>query len=104
MFPQAKNLAIEVVKVNGNCPTYKVGDQFNITGGYKLTSNIPVCLHALHALTPYYIPLSRGISPYDLGLASINANQNTPDAYIQCHDPEEITGGGSVIFRISITK
>ena len=93
MFSQAKKLAIEVVKEKGYCPTCKVGDQFSITGGDKLISNIPVCLPELHGKTPYYIPLSRGISPYDLGLASKNADQDTKDEYTQCHDPEEITRG-----------
>lgn len=93
MFHQPKKLIIEVFEVNGVCPTYKVGDQFRISEGYKLISNIPVCLHALHALTPYYIPLSRVISPYDLGLATIDADQKSSDAYIQSNDPEGITGG-----------
>ena len=102
MFPQAKKLVIEVAKVKGYCPTYKVGDQFSIVGGYKLISNIPVCLHALHGLTPYYIPLSRGIPPYDLGLAAKDADQDSKDSYTQCHDPEKISGAGNVTFRISI--
>ncbi len=104
MFPQPKTLVIEVVDKNGICPTYRVGDHFRIEDGYKLVSNQPVCLHALQGLTPYYIPLSRGMSPYDLGLAAKDADQSTNEAYFQCHDPEEITGGGSVVFRIQIDE
>jgi uncharacterized repeat protein (TIGR04076 family) len=102
MYPQPKTLVIEVVKKNGICPTYQIGDQFKIDEGYKLVSNQPVCLHALQGLTPYYIPLSRGMSPYDLGLSAKDANHSSKEAYFQCHDPEQITGGGSVIFKIRI--
>lgn len=43
----------------------------------------------------FYIALSRGIAPQELGLAG-------PDkaAYLQCLDPRQITGGGTVIFKI----
>jgi uncharacterized repeat protein (TIGR04076 family) len=102
MFPQPKTLQVEIVEVNGFCPTYQVGDHFKIEDGFKIVSVIPVCMHALQGLTPYYIPLSRGISPYDLGLASKDADQSSRDAFIQCHDPELITGGGSIIFCISV--
>ena len=102
MFPQPKKLTVEVVKVHGECPTYQIGDQFFIEDGYKLNSSKPVCMHALQGLTPYYIPLSRGISPYDLGLTAIEANQSSTDAFIQCHDPVQITGGGNVIFKVRV--
>jgi hypothetical protein len=61
-------------------------------------------MHALQGLMPYYIPLSRGIPPYDLGLAAKDADQYTKDSYFQCHDPEQITGGGNVIIRVRITE
>jgi uncharacterized repeat protein (TIGR04076 family) len=52
-------------------------------------------MHALDSLCPYYLTLSRGISPADLGLAG-------PDgaAYMQCPDPQHLTGGSTVTFRI----
>jgi len=96
MGEQARGLVIEVVDIQGHCPVYRVGDCFQIEGGYKLVSDRPVCMHALQAVCPYYVPLSRGISPTDLGLAG-------PDgaAYVQCLDPQRYTGGGTVTFRIS---
>jgi len=104
MFPQPKKLVIEIIEVKGFCPTYLEGDQFQIVDGYKLVSNRPVCMHALQGLTPYYIPLSRGITPYDLGLAARDADQTSPDSFFQCQDPENITGGGNVIFRVRIAE
>ena len=102
MFPQPKDLKIEIIEVKGHCPTYRVGDHFLIKGGYQIFSNIPICLHGLLGLSPYYIPLSRGISPYDLGLSHQDADQLSPTAYLQCQDPAHITGGSSVVYRISI--
>lgn len=40
--------------------------------------------------------LARGISPVELGLA-----REGEEAYVQCLDPLEHTGGGTVIFKIS---
>jgi uncharacterized repeat protein (TIGR04076 family) len=56
-------------------------------------------MHALQSLVPYYVALSRGVNPMDLGLAG-------PDgaAYVQCLDPQEVTEGGTVVFRIAIDK
>ena len=102
MSPHAKTLSVEITEIRGYCPTYQVGDTFKIEAAYRLISSKPVCMHALQGLTAYYIPLSREISPYDLGLASKDADQSSKEAYIQCHDPEHITGGGSVVFRVSV--
>ena len=46
-------------------------------------------------LAPYYVALSRGMEPADLGLAG-------PDgaAYVQRLDPQHVTGGGRVTFRV----
>jgi uncharacterized repeat protein (TIGR04076 family) len=92
------SLLIEVVEVQGQCPVHRVGDRFHIREGNQLTVEQPVCMHALQSLCPYYVPLSRGIEPADLGLAG-------PDgaAYVQCLDPMRYTGGGTVTFRISKT-
>jgi len=96
MSGQVSDLMIEVVKVQGHCAVYQVGDRFRIEKGWKLIADRPVCMHALQSLCPYYIPLSRGIEPAVLGLAG-------PDgaAYVQCLDPQSYTGGGTVTFRIS---
>jgi len=89
------DLVVEVVEVRGRCPVHRVGDRFVVRQGYRLRADGPLCLHALQSLGPYYIPLSRGIPPADLGLAG-------PDgaAYVQCLDPMDLTGGGTVVFRI----
>jgi uncharacterized repeat protein (TIGR04076 family) len=96
MSERKAELMIEVVEVQGHCPIYRVGDCFHIQEGYQLVSDQPVCMHALGSLRPYYVPLSRGIAPADLGLAG-------PDgaAYVQCLDPQRYTGGGTVTFRIA---
>ncbi len=90
-----QTLQVEVVQVQGHCPVYRAGDGFRIEAGYCLVADRPICLHALQSLNPYYIPLSRGITPAELGLAG-------PDgaAYVQCLDPCHYTGGGTVTFRI----
>ncbi len=89
-------LVIEVVEVQGHCPVYQVGDHFHIQEGYQLMADRPMCMHALQSVSPYYVPLSRGMTPAELGLVG-------PDgaAYVQCPDPQRYTGGGSVTFRIS---
>jgi uncharacterized repeat protein (TIGR04076 family) len=91
---QTYDLVIEVTEVKGHCPVYHVGDRFHIQEGYQLVADQPVCMHGLASLCPYYVALSRGISPADLGLAG-------PDgaAYVQCLDPQRLTSG--VTFRIS---
>ena len=96
MSEQKYDLVVEVVEVKGHCPVYQVGDRFRIQEGYQLVADRPVCFHALGSLCPYYVALSGGISPADLGLAG-------PDgaAYVQCLDPQRLTGGGTVTFRIS---
>ena len=90
------DLLIEVMDIKGHCPVYRKGSAFRIEEGYKLVVEGPICMHSLLSLAPYYVPLSRGIDPAELGLAG-------PDgaAYVRCLDPQEITGGGTVTFRIS---
>jgi len=66
-------LKIKVVKIKGNCPVYNEGDEFHIEDGYKLNSKITLCMHSLASIMPYYIPLSRGISSQELGLAKFGS-------------------------------
>ena len=47
------------------------------------------------SLMPYSVALSRGISPVELGLA-----REGDVAYVQCLDPCERTGGGTVVFAV----
>lgn len=95
MTTQASDLVIEVVAIRGHCPVYRVGDRFQIKEGYQLVAGGPVCMHALQSVSPYYVPLSRGIAPAELGLAGPEDG-----AYVQCLDPQRYTGGGTVTFRI----
>ena len=80
---QPLTLLIQVVDIQGHCPVYKVGDGFHIVDGYRLAADRPLCMHALQSVAPYYVALSRGVNPADLGLAG-------PDgaAYVQCLDPQ----------------
>ena len=47
-------IVVTVKEIRGHCPTYKVGDSFTLKAGYQLVSDIPVCMHALACLMPYY--------------------------------------------------
>lgn len=96
MSELGRTLLIEVVEVQGQCPVYHVGDHFHIQDGYKLAADHLVCMHALQSVCPYYVPLSRGISPADLGLAGADGA-----AYVHCLDPRGYTGGGTVTFRVT---
>ncbi len=89
-----QDLEIQVVEVKGQCPVYRVGDKFRILEGYKLRAERPVCLHGLTALMPYYVALSHGTPPRELGLGDDDT------AYLQCLDPYQRTGGGTVVFAV----
>ena len=96
------NLEIKVKEITGVCPVYKVGDQIILEEGYKINlskSSKTICMHSLSSLMPYYVALSKGILPKDLGLAK-EGNK----AFIQCLDPCKYTGGGTVIFEIQTRK
>lgn len=95
----AKDLVIEVVEIKGRCPVYSLGFKFWIKEGFKLYTESPLCMHSVSAIIPYYVALSRGIDPVSLGLSQ---KENT--AYVQCLDPCEYTGGGTVVFAILLPK
>jgi len=90
------DLLITVMQVKGNCPIYKAGDSFKILHGFKLIAKKPICMHSLASLMPYYIALSRGLLPEELGLS-----RGDDAAYLQCLDPCDYTSGGTVVFRIT---
>jgi uncharacterized repeat protein (TIGR04076 family) len=96
MPKKACTLRVEAVEIQGHCPVYEVGQHFLLKEGYKLVADLPVCMHALQCLCPYYVALSRGTDPAELGLAGSDGA-----AYVQCLDPQRYTGGGTVTFRIS---
>lgn len=91
------DLVITVKEIKGRCPTYKLGDTFTLKAGYQLVSDIPVCMHALAALMPYYNVL-RVSEPAQWGL---ECREDKTKAYIQCPDPVGYTDGGTVVFEIT---
>ena len=92
-------IVVKVKDIKGHCPVYKVGDSFALKAGYQLVSEIPVCMHGLSSLMPYYNAL-RVSEPRVWGLDSKDQGDKTK-AYIQCSDPVSYTGGGTVTFEIS---
>ena len=93
------DLIVKVKEIKGTCPVYSLGDTIIIREGYILDTknSSQVCMHSMASLMPYYVALSKGISPQALGLSATSGDR----AYIQCLDPCEITNGGTVIFEIS---
>ena len=91
------DLVVTVKEIKGHCPTYKLGDSFTLKAGYQLVSDIPVCMHALAALMPYYNAL-RVSEPAQWGL---EGKDDKTKAYIHCPDPAEHTNGGTVTFEIT---
>jgi len=91
------DLVVTAKEIKGHCPTFKVGDSFTLKAGYQLVSEIPICMHALAALMPFYNGL-RVAEPARWGL---EGKEDKTKAYIQCPDPVDYTDGGTVIFEIT---
>jgi len=91
------DLIVKVKEIKGSCPVYKIDDKFTIQDGYKLVSDIPVCMHSLASILPYYNAL-RKMSPAELGIAG---KEEKDKAFVQCLDPACYTDGGTVIFEIT---
>ncbi|HID95916.1 MAG TPA: TIGR04076 family protein [Candidatus Latescibacteria bacterium] len=92
-------LIVKVIEIKGRCPVYSLRDRIVIDDGYRLNleETDSVCMHSLSSLMPYYVALSRGVDPKSLGLA-----RDGHKAYLQCLDPCERTGGGTVIFEVEV--
>jgi uncharacterized repeat protein (TIGR04076 family) len=92
-------LVIKVVAIKGKCPVYKVGDRIVLKEGYILDPGETdvACMHSLASLLPYYVALAHGVRPIDLGLS----RGDSQAAYLQCLDPCELTGGGTVHLEVS---
>ena len=90
-------IVVTVKEIRGHCPTFELGDSFVLKAGYQLVSEIPVCMHALAALMPFYNALCVS-EPAQWGL---DGKKDKSKAYIQCPDPFDCTNGGTVIFEIS---
>ncbi|MBL7075247.1 TIGR04076 family protein [candidate division KSB1 bacterium] len=91
-------LIVRVHQIKGRCPVYQKGDEIIIRDGYVLEADKDqkICMHSLASLMPYYVALSRGVAAKDLGLTRCENGK----AFVQCLDPCEFTGGGTVIFEI----
>lgn len=92
------DLVVKVKEIKERCPVYKMGHSIHLRNGYILDtkSSDSVCMHSLASLMPYYVALSRGADPKDLNLSGPEEGK----AYLQCLDPCQMTGGGTVIFEI----
>ena len=88
------DLVVKIVRICGKCPVYEVGDEFFIRQGYKLESTIPVCMHSLSSLMPYYNAFAKGISAKELGLGKEES------LFVRCPDPQDLTDGGTVTMEI----
>lgn len=90
-------LIIKIQEIKGHCPVYRLGDRIVLDEGYRLNcrKSESICMHSMTSIMPYYVALYRGINPKDLGLS-----KDGQRAYVQCLDPCEHTGGGTVIFEI----
>ena len=90
------DLIITVKEIQGTCAVYKVGDTFRLKDGYRLVTDIPLCMHSLAGLLPHYNAL-RISEPGIWGLAG---KDDKNKAYVQCLDPYSYTDGGTAIFEI----
>ena len=91
------DLSVTVKEIKGRCPVYRVGDRFRLESGYQLVSDIPLCMHALSAIMPFYNAL-RVAGPELWGLSG---KENKESAYFQCPDALPYTDGGTVFFEIT---
>ena len=91
------NLVVTVAEIEGRCFAYKHEDTFTLRDGHPLVSDVPVCMHALSALVPFYNAL-RISSPWEWKLAG---EDDESKAYVQCPNAISHRGGGSVVFEIS---
>ena len=92
-----RRLIIKVKEIKGYCPVYELGDRIVLDEGYQLNlkETDRVCMHSLSSILPYYSALFHGVDPRKLGLS-----RDKSRAFVQCLDPCQHTGGGTVIFEI----
>jgi len=95
---KVQRLVITVKEIRGKCPVHKMGDKIILEAPEVVTAKTDaLCVHALGSMLSMIIPLARGVSFKDLGLAYREGNVG----YLQCLDPgEPFTPGGTVIFEI----
>jgi len=95
---KVQRLVITVKEIRGKCPVYEVGDKMIVDAPEIVTAETDaLCVHALSSMISMIIPLARGVSFKELGLAYKDGSVG----YVQCLDPgEPYTPGGTVIFEI----
>lgn len=91
------NLIIKVKEIKGCCPVFRENDSYMLEDGYKLKSDIPLCMHALSSVIPFYNAL-RVSGPEEFGIAG---KKDSSAGYVQCPDACSYTDGGTVIFEIT---
>ena len=91
-------LMVTVKAIRGRRSVYRVGYRIVLREGYRLDleGGDAVCMHSLASVMPYYNAIFRGPKPEDLGLVDAEGQ-----ACVQCLDPFEETGGGTVILRLT---
>jgi len=89
---------LNVKEIRGRCPVHKVGDRIVVDSPkIDTTKTNALCIHALGSMLTMLVPLARGVSFKELGLAAQEGNVG----YVQCLDPgPPYTLGGTVIFEI----
>jgi len=95
---KVRRLVLTVKEVRGHCPVHKVGDRIVVdVPKIDVANTDTLCVNALGSMLSMLVPLSRGVSFKDLGLAVQEGNVG----YVQCLDPGlPYTAGGTVIFEI----
>lgn len=94
------DILVRVIEIRGHCPVYEKGSSFVLEDGYRLVSEKPLCMHSLASILPFYNAL-RFASPQEMG---ISRKDKEDKACVQCPDPVDCTGGGTVIFEIERTE
>jgi len=91
-------LILTVKEIRGSCPVHKLGDKIIVESPKIVTAKTDaLCVHALGSMLSMVVPLARGVSFKELGLALEEGNVG----YVQCLDPgSPYTPGGTVIFEI----
>ena len=95
---KVRRLVLTVKEVRGHCPVHNVGDKIVVeVPKIDVANTDTLCVNALGSMLSMLVPLSRGVSFKDLGLAVTEGNVG----YVQCLDPgPPYTAGGTVIFEI----
>lgn len=95
-------LIITVKEIKGKCPVFKIGDKMVVESPKIIVDETDnICIHAFGCMLSMLVPLSRGISFKELGLAKGEGETG----YMQCLDPgKPYTDGGTVLFEIRREK